>query len=199
MRRFRRSGIPFQPRPRDVLVFLLQLIVPWIAGCVFHPNGVDLPPSKADMALVVTHDLSKSPITPPDIATPPVVVDMTQLPDLTPLPDMTPTPHYRDAIQSILDARGCTVSSCHQAYAPLVIPSPKTNAQWQQNYMNVMADVSLNCDMGPVSECASSSLLLNKPLATSPITHAGGVKPFLTTDDPDYQLIFIWIEEGAKL
>jgi hypothetical protein len=142
------------------------------------------------------------PTQPVDLARMPAVPDLTEplpLPDFAQPLDMTPTPRYRDAIQGILDARGCTASACHQAYAPLIIPSPKTDPQWQQNYTNVLAEVMLGCDMGPVSECASSSLLLNKPLLGSTVTHAGGVKPFASTLDPDYQMIFVWIEEGAKL
>jgi hypothetical protein len=117
--------------------------------------------------------------------------------DLTPPPDLTPTPHYMADIQAILDKRGCTTSICHQAYKPLVVPAPSTAPQWQQNYQNVLADVVLGpCDMVAPDQCAIQSLLLQKPLGTSDVMHAGK-KQFASSSDPDFQLILIWIEEGA--
>lgn len=178
--------------------FALAWLLANCGACAFRPGGLNV--QGADLAAgAAVGDMAQ--VFSVDMSSPSASVDLAQPlpPDLAQPLDMTPTPHYRDAIQGILDARGCTAASCHQAYAPLVIPTPKTDPQWQQNWTNVLADVTTNCDMGSVSGCASSSLLLNKPLLGSSVTHAGGVKPFASTLDPDYVLIFEWIEEGAKL
>ena len=132
------------------------------------------------------------------------LLDFDVPPDLMPPADLTPTPRYM-AVQRVLDLRGCTVSTCHQAYAPLVIPAPAppamlSAAQLQQNYTNVKAETQTACDMVPAATCAAASLLLLKPLANDGVPHGGGTvaaKPFVTTDDTDYQTLLLWIEEGA--
>lgn len=171
----------------------------FLAGCAFRPSGIDVPSASGDLAQHPLSDLG-TPVA-PDLTVAHALHDLAQpvVTDLTPPADLVPSYHYRDTIQGILDARGCTASTCHQAYKPLVLPTPHSTAQWQQNYDNAVVDVALSCDMGTPLGCSKSSLLLTKPLVGSGVDHAGGVKPFLSTADVDYQTLLIWIEEGARL
>ena len=58
------------------------------------------------------------------------------------------------------------------------------------NYMQIMSRVN--------TAMPDQSLLLQKTLITSSVSHAG-IKPFNTAQDASYQRWLLWIRQGASL
>lgn len=169
-------------------IFMAMLMLLAAAGCEFAVTGCESVDNfdmfrfpGADMG--VSHDMDPAQL---DLR----VVDLTPPPDLLPPPDLTPPiPHYREDIQNDIVKLGCATAACHSFYAPLIMPTPSSDAQWQQNYTNIKGD-AINGEM---------SLILTKNLAGNNVAHAGAsnVKPFATTNDPTYKKWLYWIQNGS--
>src|SRR5262249_24504551 len=110
--------------------------------------------------------------------------------DLAPAGDAAtpPAPTFAGAVQSDLDARGCTAMACHGGGAtPMhVVAAAATPADLVANFTEVK----------PRASSGAGSLLLTKNLAGTVDMHGGG-KPFASTMDATYQRWLAWIEAGA--
>jgi hypothetical protein len=95
-------------------------------------------------------------------------------------------------IQGDLDAKGCTIASCHGTANDGSVMTVKMMATVQAdidaNYASVMKEIN--------TTAADQSPLLRNPLVGSGSGHAG-TTPFANTSDPTYQKWLGWIQAGA--
>jgi hypothetical protein len=98
-------------------------------------------------------------------------------------------------VQAGLDTKGCTSSACHGGLqTPQLKAAPATDADKMASFNAFKIGCTQGLCVNPVTPTAS--LVLQKPLAGSPLTHAGG-KLFADFNDPVYVKWLAWIQAGA--
>jgi hypothetical protein len=99
------------------------------------------------------------------------------------------------AVQAGLDSKGCTSAACHGGLqTPQLKAQPATLPDKLASYMAFMS----GCTQGKCVDTVTpvASLVLQKPLAGSALTHSGG-KLFADFNDPVYTTWLAWIQAGA--
>jgi hypothetical protein len=109
---------------------------------------------------------------------------------------------FRGGVLPVLQTRDCyNGSSCHNkgngGASGLILGGDNTTPDEIYGYLMTGGFQGQGPDFDvSVGSTAANSLILQKPLSTSPVSHSGG-KQFGTENDDGYKAIFLWASNGA--